>query len=130
MIPARILIVEDDALMRGLLRDHLARSSELEIVAETDSGNEAVTLAEQLRPDIVLMDLSIKGMDGLKATQRIKKSCPDTHVIILTNYALEDLKERAREGSWVQASAFLAKDEIAKRLLPVISSLMREKGGK
>lgn len=128
-MPARILIVEDDVQMRSLLRDHLARSSELEIVAETDSGDEAVTLAEQLRPDIVLMDLSLKGMDGLKANQRIKKSFPDTHVIILTGYAFEDLKERAREGPWLQASAVLAKEEISKRLLPLISSLMREKKG-
>ena len=116
--------------MRDLLREQLTCSSELEVVAETENGSEAVTLAKQLRPDIVLMDLSIKGIDGLKATQRIKKSCPDTHVIILTGYAFDDLKERVREGPWLQASAVIAKEEVSKHLLPVIYSLIRGEKGK
>jgi len=83
-----------------------------------------VVLAEKHNPDIVLMDLSIEGIDGLKATMLIKKSCPTTDVVILTGYAFDDLQQRARESSqWVQSSAFLKKNEISKRLLAVIRSL-------
>lgn len=78
-------------------------------------------LAEQQRPDIVLMDLALKEMDGLKASLRIAKACPATHVIILTNYAFDDLKNRARDMYGV--SAFLGKEEISTRLLPTIRSL-------
>ncbi|MEE9204942.1 MAG: hypothetical protein V3U08_07975 [Nitrospirales bacterium] len=72
----------------------------------------------------------LKGMDGLKATKLIKKSCPTTEVIILTNNPLDDWKERARESpQMVQSSAFLSKQEIGKSLLPIINSLMAGKLG-
>ena len=126
-MPIRILIVEDDGQVRTLIRELLAQESTLEIVAETGDGSEAVTLAKQHRPDIVLMDLSLKGIDGLKATRLIKKSLPSTAVVILTGYGFEDLKERARESpQLVQSSAFLGKDEISTRLLAVINSLARD----
>jgi len=122
-MPVRILLVEDDATTRELIREYLKRDPELEIVAETPSGSEAVRLAEQHRPDIVLMDLALKEMDGLKASQRIAKACPATHVVILTNYAFEDLKDRARD--MYGASAFLAKEEIPTRLLATVRSLAK-----
>jgi len=123
------LIVEDDEQTRDLIREYLARDSTLEVVAETADGGEAVALAQQHRPDIVLMDLSLKGPDGLKATKRIKSSCPETEVVILTSYDFEDLKERARESpQWVQSSAFLGKHEMSTRLLSVINSLREERG--
>jgi len=129
-MPIRILIVEDHQPTQELIREHLARDSKLNVVAETTDGAEAVTLAEQHRPDIVLMDIALKGMDGLKATKLIKKSCPTTEVIILTNYPLDDWKERARESpQMMQSSAFLNKQEIGKSLLPIINSLMAGKLG-
>lgn len=125
-MPIRILIVEDDDATRELIREYIAKDRNLAVVAETVDGAEAVTLAEQHRPDIVLMDLVLRGMDGLKATKRIKKSCPSTEVIILTNWGFQDLKERARESpQMVQSSAFLEKREIPTRLLVVINSLMK-----
>lgn len=122
-MPIRLLIVEDHKPTRELIRGYLAQDSRLKVVAETADGREAVTLAEQHRPDIVLMDLVLKGMDGLKATKLIKKSCPATEVIILTNYGFHDLRERA------QSSAFLIKQEIPTKLLKVINLLMKGKGG-
>lgn len=123
-MPIRILIVEDDEHTRSLIRKYLARDPTLKIVAETPDGKEALILAEQHHPDIVLMDLSIKGIDGLKATRLIKKSCPSADVVIMTNYPFEELKERARESpQWVQSSAFLDKLQISTQLLSTIKSL-------
>lgn len=127
-MPIRILIVDDDKPTRDLIRDYLARDSNLLVVAEATDGKEGVALAEQYRPDLVLMDLALKGMSGLKATKLIKKSCPDTEVVILTGYEFEDLKDRARESpEMVQSSAFLSKRQIRTQLLPVINSLMKKK---
>lgn len=124
-MPVRILLVEDHPAMRELIREHLRRDPELEVVAETSSGSEAVRLAEAHRPDIVLMDLSLKELDGLQASQRITRACPESHVIILTNYAFDDLKDRARD--MYGAAAFLAKEEIPARLLPTIRSLTKHR---
>ncbi|MBI4461773.1 MAG: response regulator transcription factor [Acidobacteria bacterium] len=127
-MPIRILVVEDHEPTRELIREYLARDSQLEVVAETSDGAEAVTLARQLRPDIVLMDLLLPGMSGRKATLLVKKACPTADVIILTSYAFEDLKQLARETpDMVGCAAFLEKREIPTRLLGVIKSLRRDK---
>ena len=118
----RILIVEDDESTRELIREYLAQDSRLEVVAEVEDGGEAVTLAKKYHPDVVLMDLMLQGMDGLKATKLIKKACPKSEIIILTNLEFEDMRDRY--PVW----AFLFKREIPKRLLAVISALIRSKG--
>jgi DNA-binding NarL/FixJ family response regulator len=119
-----ILIADDDELMRGMLREYLSHDPTLKVVAETANGSEAVALAKQHHPDIVLMDLSLEGIDGLQATKLIKKHCPNTEIIILTSYEFADLRERARESpQLVQSSAFLGKHQISTQLLPVINSL-------
>ncbi len=118
----RILIVEDDESTRELLREYLAQDSRLEVVAEVEDGGEAVTLAKKYHPDLVLMDLMLKGMDGLKATKLIKKACPKSEIIILTNLEYEDMRDRY--PVW----AFLFKREIPTRLLWTISSLIKSKG--
>jgi len=123
-MPVRILLVEDDAATRELIREYLQRDPELEVVAETASGREAVRLVEQHRPDIVLMDLALKEMDGLKASQRIARLHPVAHIIMLTNYAFADLKDRARD--MYGASAFLSKEDIPTRLLAAIRSLTKK----
>lgn len=126
-MPTRILVVDDEGPMRALIREYLEQESNFQVVAETATGEEAVGLAKQYRPEIVLMDLCLPGMNGLKATQLIKKSCPASKVIMLTNYEFEDLKDRARESSqMVQLSAFLGKREISTRLLSVINSLTKQ----
>ena len=119
----RILLVEDHVPTRELIREYLEREPQVEIVAETASGGEAVLLAEQHRPDVVVMDLSLPEMDGLKASQRIARVSPASQIVMVTNYAFDDLRERARD--MYGASAFLAKEEIPTRLVPVITSLVK-----
>lgn len=119
----RIVIVEDDKLTRELIREYLAQDPDLEVVAETSNGAEAVGLAKQHRADIVLMDLALPGLGGLQATKGIKKVCPACDVIILTNYGFEDLKTRSQD--MYGSSAYLLKEEIPRRLLGTIRSLTK-----
>jgi DNA-binding NarL/FixJ family response regulator len=79
----RILIADDHALFRDGLRSLLATQNH-EVIAEARNGREAVELAEQLKPDLVLMDLSMPEMDGLTATRTLTADAPDIKVVILT----------------------------------------------
>ncbi|HEX8599677.1 MAG TPA: response regulator transcription factor [Chloroflexia bacterium] len=88
-MPIRILIADDHSVVREGLRTFLALDSELQIVGEATNGEEAVELARQLRPDVVLMDLKMPKLDGVGATGIIRRELPDTEVIALTS-VLED----------------------------------------
>ena len=82
--PARLLIADDHALIRTGTRTMLARERDLELVGEAENGREAVELCLKLRPDLVLMDVSMPGMDGISATRAIKAELQKTSVLILT----------------------------------------------
>jgi NarL family two-component system response regulator LiaR len=85
----RILIADDHAVVRQGLRMFLGLDDELDVVGEASDGAEAVRLARELRPDVVLMDLLMPAMDGIAATGAIRKELPDVEVIALTS-VLED----------------------------------------
>lgn len=81
----RVLIADDHSVVREGLRMFLGRDADLEVVGEAADGAEALSLARQLRPDIVLMDLLMPGMDGIRATAAIRRDLPETEVIALTS---------------------------------------------
>lgn len=85
----RILIADDHSVVRQGLRMFLALDPELEVVAEAADGVEALRLARELQPDVVLMDLLMPKLDGIAATQEIRRQFPDTEVLALTS-VLED----------------------------------------
>jgi NarL family two-component system response regulator LiaR len=85
----RVLIVDDHDVVRRGLAGFLSLDPELEVVGEAEDGAEAVRLARELRPDVVLMDLVMPEMDGIAATQIIRRELPDTEVVALTS-VLED----------------------------------------
>ena len=85
----RILIADDHSMVRQGLRMFLGLDPELEVVGEASNGDEAVRMARQLRPDVVLMDLVMPGMDGIAATKVIRDDLPETEVLALTS-VLED----------------------------------------
>src|SRR2546428_1556870 len=85
----RILIADDHSVVRQGLRMFLALDPDLEVVAEATDGAEAVRLARELQPDVVLMDLLMPRVDGIAATQEIRRTLPDTEVLALTS-VLED----------------------------------------
>ena len=86
----RVLLVDDHSVVREGLRMFLGRDPELEVVGEAADGEEAVQLAQQLKPDVVLMDLLMPVMDGIAATTVIRKELPDTEVVALTSVLESD----------------------------------------
>ena len=82
----RVLIAEDHALVRDGIRELLERQSDIEVVGEAADGEEAVQLARQLQPDIVLMDISMPRLNGVEATRIIKQSSPHIAVLVLSAY--------------------------------------------
>jgi two-component system response regulator NreC len=79
-----VLLVDDHEIVRAGLRSLLERHQDVKIVGEAGSGAEAVELVVELEPDVVLMDVSMRDMDGVEATRRIKKRTPDVNVLALT----------------------------------------------
>jgi NarL family two-component system response regulator LiaR len=85
-----VLLVDDHAVVRKGLRALFDREPGIEVVGEAGGGEEAVALAGRLRPDVVLMDLEMPGVDGTEATRRITEERPETTVVILTSHASEE----------------------------------------
>lgn len=81
-----VLLVDDHAIVRDGVRSFLNAQPDLEVIGEAGSGLEAVSLAESLVPDVIVMDLIMPGMDGVEATWRVRKVSPRSQVIVLTSY--------------------------------------------
>jgi DNA-binding NarL/FixJ family response regulator len=117
-----VLIADDQPLQRLGLRMLLQGTDGLEPVGEAANGAEAVRMTAQLRPDVVLMDIRMPGMDGLEATRRIVASGGRTRVLIVTTF---DLDEYAHDGLRAGASGFLLKnarpEELVAGILAVAS---------
>ena len=118
-MPIRVLIADDHGIVRQGLQMYLGSDPEIEIVGEARNGAEAVALAHQLRPDVILMDLLMPVMDGIAATAAIRRELPDTEVVALTS-VLEDaaVVEAVRAG----AIGYLLKDTEADELRRAIKS--------
>ncbi len=115
-----VLIVDDDTLVRAGLRMMIETQDDLQVVGEADNGEDAVTLARELSPDIVLMDIRMPGTDGLEATGRITSANDDVRVVILTTFELDDyVYEAVRAG----ASGFLLKRTRPEDLLAGIRTV-------
>jgi len=84
MASVRLLLVDDHAVLRAGLRMLLSADPELQIVGEAETGSEGVRMAEELRPDVVLMDISMPDMNGIEATKVIKEQHPEIAVLALT----------------------------------------------
>ena len=108
--PVRILIVEDHAVVRQAMRVMLEMEPELSIVGEAQDGEEALQLAEQLQPDLVLMDIRMEGMDGVEATRRLRQDHPDIGILVLTGFGEDAVLLKAVEAG---AHGFLLKDASA-----------------
>ena len=85
----RVLLVEDHQIVREGLRSLLLREKDIEVVGEAESGEKACQLAQELKPDVILMDLELKGMGGLEATEAIKAEMPEVKIVALTMHSGE-----------------------------------------
>jgi DNA-binding NarL/FixJ family response regulator len=116
----RILLVDDQELMRVGFSMVLGAQPDIEIVGEAANGEEAIAKTAELRPDVVLMDVRMPGMDGIAATAQIVQNYPDTKVIVLTTYDLDDY---AFAGLRAGASGFLVKDVPPEQLVAAIRAV-------
>jgi len=96
--PIRVMIVDDHAVVRSGLGAFLMAFDDLEMVAEASSGEQALRLCSQVRPDVILMDLVMPEMDGAAATQAIREKCPDIQVIALTSFKEQELVQAAMQA--------------------------------
>jgi DNA-binding NarL/FixJ family response regulator len=116
----RLLIVDDQALVRMGFRMLLDAEPGIHVVGEAGDGAEALRLAEELRPDVVLMDVRMPGLDGIATTARLLEVSPQSRVIILTTF---DLDEYAFGGLRAGASGFLVKDTRPDELLAAVRAV-------
>jgi DNA-binding NarL/FixJ family response regulator len=121
-----VLLVDDRPAMRRGLRMWLEIEPEVSVVGEAADGEEAVSLAEKLRPDVVLMDVKMPGVDGIEATGKLQAVDPCIAVVILSLYDDIDTRARARNAG---AAAFVAKHRIKPELLVTIRRLTLTQGG-
>lgn len=108
--PVRVLVVDDQVTFLRAARAVVTRIEGFELVAEAGDGAEAVELVARLQPDLVLMDINMPGMDGLEATERIRRDHPATVVCLVSTYRQEDLPARAQTCG---ADGYLHKDELS-----------------
>jgi DNA-binding NarL/FixJ family response regulator len=103
----RIVIADDHAVVRQSLRLMLELEDEIDVVGEASDGAEAVAIAQELHPDLVLMDIRMEGMDGVQATRRLRELEPDLPVLVLTGFGEDHILLDAVEAG---AQGFLLKD--------------------
>lgn len=120
----RVLIADDQALVRAGFRALLDAQPDIEVVAEAADGEQAVALARELRPAVVLMDIRMPGTDGLEATRRIAadEELAESRIVMLTTF---DLDEYVFEALRVGASGFLVKDTEPIDLLSAVRAVAR-----
>jgi NarL family two-component system response regulator LiaR len=97
----RVMVVDDHPMVRDGLRHFISLSAGLEYVGQAQSGEEAVSLCEELKPDVILMDLMMPGIGGIEAIQRIRRQDPDVQLVALTSFADPKLVQQALKAGAV-----------------------------
>ena len=118
----RILLAEDHTVVRESIREALQRETEFKVVDEASNGEEAVKLASELRPDVILMDISMPGLNGIDATKQIKAICPSVAVLILSAYDDEQYIFSVLSAG---AAGYLLKDVGVADLVEAIRTVYR-----
>jgi DNA-binding NarL/FixJ family response regulator len=117
-----ILLADDQELVRTGLRMILSAEDDLEVVGEAEDGEQAVDLARSLRPDVVLMDIRMPGLDGIEATRRVAATQPDVRVLMLTTF---DRSQLVYDSLLAGASGFLLKDTPNLQLVAGVRAVAR-----
>jgi two-component system, NarL family, response regulator DesR len=118
----RVLLAEDQAMVRGALVALLSREEDIEVVAEVARGDEVVQAARNSQPDVALLDIEMPGGSGLQAAQALQTALPSCRVVMLTTFGRSGYLRRAMESG---AVGFLLKDAPAKTLAAALRRVMR-----
>jgi len=116
----RVLLVDDHTLFRQGLRTLLEKHGGFQVVGEAEDGRTAVTIVEELHPDIVVMDIAMKGLNGIEATRQIRQRFPHTQVVVLSMHLLESYVRQALESG---ASGYLLKSVAGSELVAALESV-------
>src|SRR5271169_5859111 len=122
MAKTRIMLADDHTLFRQGIRTLISAEADMEVVGEASNGGDAVEKATELRPDVVLMDVSMPGLSSFEATRQIRKGRPETKVLFLTMYDDEDYLAECMEAG---ASGYLLKDSPSEQLVSAIGEVHR-----
>lgn len=120
--PVRILLADDHAVLRSGLRLLLTSTNEYEVIGEASSGTETLSLAEQLQPDLILLDLSMPALGGLDALPALRKLVPSARILILT---MHDDPQYLRQALKQGASGYVLKKAADAELLSALRSVLR-----
>jgi DNA-binding NarL/FixJ family response regulator len=119
----RILIVDDSELWRRSVRLLLTQADNLEVVSEASDGQEAVQKCEQLRPDLVLLDIHLPKMSGFEVARQLSELSPSTKILFLSSYQSPDVMNEALKIG----SGYVVKVDAARDLLPLIRAVIQDK---
>jgi DNA-binding NarL/FixJ family response regulator len=118
----RVLLADDQELVRSGFRLILELADGIEVVGEAADGREALRLAKELRPDVILMDVRMPDLDGIEATRRLRRSGVESRVLVLTTFDLDEYVWSARRAG---ASGFLLKDAPREQLVTAVRIVAR-----
>jgi len=120
--PVRVLIVEDFLPFRRSILSIVARSPELQVVGEVAHGTEAVQKAVELKPDLILLDIGLPGLNGIKVARQIRKLVPESQIIFLTQESSADV---VQEAIGTGARAYIVKTKAGSDLLSAVEAVLK-----
>lgn len=120
--PIRILIVDDHALLRKAVRGLLESRNEFEVCGEAENGLQAIEMAAELKPDVVILDIVMPVMNGFEAARKIKEVSPDSRLVILSAYKDKQMLEEAKN---VGAVCYVPKSDAERELIDAVKSAAR-----
>jgi DNA-binding NarL/FixJ family response regulator len=117
-----ILVVDDHPLVREGLKVIIGRSSRFEVIGEAGSAREGVRMADELKPDLVLLDISLPDQNGLEVARKIRSSLPETRILVLSMYSKIDYVAQAFKSG---ATGYMVKESAADKLINALESVAR-----
>ena len=124
MSSIRILVVEDFAPFRKVIRSTLGERADLQVICEVADGLEAVQKAEELKPELILLDIGLPTLNGIEAARQIRKLAPDSKIIFLTQESSADVVQEALS---LGASGYVVKTRAGSELLAAVEAVLLEK---
>ena len=122
MAAAKVLVVDDHAIVRRTVCGLISRDSTVEVICESVTGEDAVTKAKELQPDLILLDISLPGISGIEAARQIKKVSAKSRIIFLSQH---DSLQMVMEGFKAGGHGYVTKGDAAHELIKAIQNVLQ-----